>query len=55
MVECGCERGQTRIDPALRFQEAILVVVSLCADGPSNVRGVPSPLLGALLAMRRTK
>jgi hypothetical protein len=52
MVECGCRRGQTRTDPALRFQEAILVVVGLCADGHTNARGVPSPLLGTLLATR---
>jgi hypothetical protein len=40
------------MDPALRFQEAILVVVGLCADGHTNGRGVPSPLLGTLLATR---
>lgn len=48
----GAVRIQNRIDPALRFQEAILVVVGLCADGHTNARGVPSPLLGALLATR---
>jgi hypothetical protein len=36
----------------MRFEEAIAVVWGLCADGHTNRNGVPSPLLGALLATR---
>jgi mannose-6-phosphate isomerase-like protein (cupin superfamily) len=43
---------RTRIEPALRFEEAILVLWGLCADGHTNADGRPSPLLGALLATR---
>jgi hypothetical protein len=43
---------RVRIEPALRFEEAILVVWGLCADGHTNTEGRPSPLLGALLATR---
>jgi mannose-6-phosphate isomerase-like protein (cupin superfamily) len=43
---------RVRIEPALRFQEAILVMWGLCADGHTNAKGTPSPLLGALLATR---
>jgi hypothetical protein len=38
------------MDPALRFQEAILVVVGLCADGPHQRERSALALLGALLA-----
>jgi cupin domain len=40
------------VEPALRFQEAILVLWGLCADGHTNAKGMPSPLLGALFATR---
>jgi mannose-6-phosphate isomerase-like protein (cupin superfamily) len=40
------------IEPALRFQEAIMVLWGLCADGLTNAKGMPSPLLGALFATR---
>jgi len=36
----------------MRFEEAILVLWGLCADGHTNAEGRPSPLLGALLATR---
>jgi hypothetical protein len=36
----------------MRFEEAILVVWGLCADGQTNAEGRPSPLFGALLATR---
>jgi mannose-6-phosphate isomerase-like protein (cupin superfamily) len=44
--------ARVRVEPALRFQEAILVFWGLCADGHTNREGVPSPLFGALLATR---
>ena len=44
--------ARVRVEPALRFQEAILVFWGLCADGHTNRKGVPSPLFGALLATR---
>jgi mannose-6-phosphate isomerase-like protein (cupin superfamily) len=44
--------ARVRIEPALRFQEAILVLWGLCADGHTNAKGMPSPLLGALSATR---
>jgi mannose-6-phosphate isomerase-like protein (cupin superfamily) len=44
--------ARVRIEPALRFQEAILVIWGLCADGHTNAEGRPSPLLGALFATR---
>jgi mannose-6-phosphate isomerase-like protein (cupin superfamily) len=44
--------ARVRIAPALRFQEAILIAWGLCADGHTNAQGVPTPLLGALLATR---
>jgi mannose-6-phosphate isomerase-like protein (cupin superfamily) len=44
--------ARVRVEPALRFQEAILVLWGLCADGHTNAEGTPSPLLGALLATR---
>lgn len=40
------------VEPALRFEEAILVAWGLCADGHTNASGRPSPLFGALLATR---
>jgi mannose-6-phosphate isomerase-like protein (cupin superfamily) len=43
---------RTRVEPAMRFEEAILVIWGLCADGHTNAEGRPSPLLGALLATR---
>jgi mannose-6-phosphate isomerase-like protein (cupin superfamily) len=48
----GEVRIRTRIEPALRFEEAILVFWGLCADGHANAEGTPSPLYGALLATR---
>jgi mannose-6-phosphate isomerase-like protein (cupin superfamily) len=43
---------RARIEPAARFEEAILVIWGLCADGRTDARGRPSPLLGALAATR---
>jgi mannose-6-phosphate isomerase-like protein (cupin superfamily) len=43
---------RSRVEPALRFEEAILVLWGLCADGHTDAQGRPSPLLGALLATR---
>lgn len=43
---------RARIEPAMRFEEAILVGWGLCTDGHTNAAGRPSPLLGALLATR---
>lgn len=48
----GVVRIRVRIEPAMRFQEAILIAWGLCADGHTNAEGRPSPLLGALLATR---
>jgi mannose-6-phosphate isomerase-like protein (cupin superfamily) len=48
----GEVRARVRVEPTLRFQEAILVLWGLCADGHTNKKGTPSPLLGALLATR---
>jgi mannose-6-phosphate isomerase-like protein (cupin superfamily) len=45
-------RARVRIEPALRFEEAILVIWGLCADGHTSAEGRPSPLYGALLATR---
>jgi mannose-6-phosphate isomerase-like protein (cupin superfamily) len=45
-------RTRTTVEPALRFEEMISVFWGLCADGHTNSKGVPSPLLGALLATR---
>jgi mannose-6-phosphate isomerase-like protein (cupin superfamily) len=45
-------RARIRVEPALRFEEAILVAWGLCADGHTNAEGRPSPLFGALLATR---
>ena len=54
MVDAGQDevRVRVRIEPAMRFEEAILVVWGLCADGHTNAEGRPSPLFGALLATR---
>ncbi len=48
----GEVRARVRIEPALRFEEAILVFWGLCADGHTNAEGRPSPLLGALVGTR---
>jgi quercetin dioxygenase-like cupin family protein len=48
----GEVQARVRIEPAMRFQEAILVIWGLCADGHTDAEGRPSPLLGALLATR---
>jgi quercetin dioxygenase-like cupin family protein len=48
----GEVQARVRIEPAMRFEEAILVIWGLCADGHTNAEGRPSPLLGALLATR---
>jgi quercetin dioxygenase-like cupin family protein len=48
----GEVHARVRIEPAMRFQEAILVLWGLCADGHTDAEGHPSPLLGALLATR---
>jgi mannose-6-phosphate isomerase-like protein (cupin superfamily) len=48
----GEVHARVRIEPAMRFQEAILVLWGLCADGHTDAEGRPSPLLGALLATR---
>jgi quercetin dioxygenase-like cupin family protein len=48
----GEVRARVRIEPAMRFQQAILVLWGLCADGHTDAEGRPSPLLGALLATR---
>jgi mannose-6-phosphate isomerase-like protein (cupin superfamily) len=45
-------RIRVRIEPALRFEEAILIIWGLCADRRTNAEGRPSPLLGALVATR---
>jgi mannose-6-phosphate isomerase-like protein (cupin superfamily) len=45
-------RIHARVEPALRFEEAIAVIWGLCADGDTDAEGKPSPLLGALLATR---
>ncbi len=45
-------RVRVGIEPPMRFEEAILVIWGLCADGHTNAEGRPSPLLGALLATR---
>ncbi len=45
-------RIRVRVEPALNFEEAILVFWGLCADGHTNAEGTPSPLPGALVATR---
>ena len=41
----GEVRIGVRVEPALRFEDAILVFWGLCADGHTNAEGRPSPLL----------
>jgi mannose-6-phosphate isomerase-like protein (cupin superfamily) len=48
----GEVRILSRVEPALRFEEAIMVIWGLCADGHTDEQGKPSALLGALLATR---
>jgi mannose-6-phosphate isomerase-like protein (cupin superfamily) len=45
-------RIRVRVEPAMRFEEAILIAWGLCTDGHTNAEGRPSPLLGSLLATR---
>jgi len=40
------------VEPALRLQEALMIVWGLCADGRTDARGRPPLLVGALLATR---
>lgn len=40
------------VEPALRFEEMIAVMWGLCADGRTDAKGRPSPLVGALVATR---
>ena len=40
----GEVRTRTRVEPALRFEEAIMAFWGLCADGHTNAEGRPSPL-----------
>jgi mannose-6-phosphate isomerase-like protein (cupin superfamily) len=47
----GEVQARVRIEPAMRFEEAMLVFWGLCADGHTNAEGRPSPLLGALDAL----
>lgn len=48
----GEVRARVRIEPAMGFEEAMLVFWGLCADGHSNAEGRLSPLFGALVATR---
>jgi mannose-6-phosphate isomerase-like protein (cupin superfamily) len=48
----GEVRIRARVEPAMRFEEAILILWGLCADGHTNADGRPSALFGALLATR---
>jgi mannose-6-phosphate isomerase-like protein (cupin superfamily) len=48
----GEVRTRVRVDPALHFQDAIMVLWGLCADGHTSSNGMPSPLFGALVATR---
>jgi mannose-6-phosphate isomerase-like protein (cupin superfamily) len=48
----GEVQARVTVEPALRFEEAILVLWGLCADGHTNDEGQPTPLLGALVATR---
>ena len=54
MVDAGHDevRARVRIEPALRFEEAMLAFRGACADGHTNAEGRPTPLLGALAATR---
>jgi mannose-6-phosphate isomerase-like protein (cupin superfamily) len=48
----GEVRIRARVEPARRFEEAILVFWGLCADDHTNAKGTPSPLCGAVTATR---
>jgi mannose-6-phosphate isomerase-like protein (cupin superfamily) len=48
-------RIRARVEPAIRFQEAIVVFWGMCSDGLTNDEGQPSPLLGALVATRYSR
>ena len=48
----GEVRIRVRVEPAMRFEEAILIAWGLCADRHTNAEGRPKALLGALLATR---
>lgn len=48
----GEVRIRARIEPALRFAEALMVFWGLCTDGHTDSKGRPAPLPGALLATR---
>jgi mannose-6-phosphate isomerase-like protein (cupin superfamily) len=48
----GEVQARVRVEPAMRFEEAILVFWGLCADGHTNADGRPSPLFGAMVATR---
>jgi quercetin dioxygenase-like cupin family protein len=48
-------RIRATVEPALRFEEAILTVWGLCADKRTNAGGLPTPLFGALVATRYRK
>jgi quercetin dioxygenase-like cupin family protein len=48
----GEVRIRSRVEPALRFEEAIAVFWGLCADGHTDENGRPTALLGALYATR---
>jgi mannose-6-phosphate isomerase-like protein (cupin superfamily) len=43
-------RIRTTVEPALNFEEGVLVFWGLCADGHTDEEGRPSPLLGAMVA-----
>lgn len=43
-------RIRATVEPALDFENAMLVFWGLCADGHTNAEGRPSPLLGAMVA-----
>lgn len=45
-------RIRSTVEPALRFEDAILMIWGLCAEGKTNADGMPSPLPGALVATR---
>ena len=48
----GEVRARVRVEPALRFEGAILAFWGLCAEGHTNAEGRPSPLVGALVGTR---
>lgn len=43
-------RIRATVTPALNFEEALLVFWGLCADGHTDAKGNPSPLLGSMVA-----